>query len=368
MDRLCSRVSKASLHYQYHLHLRTRSEADQFSVCLELGQGPSAHFDDWTIQNAPQVAAYDSLSMELRHALMIQRYSYEAALRWSNTAEGPHGLSGQDECFDIIWQCEKLYDNLLPRLQAQVSLTNCLELQNARLHMQCLYLLCDSQSNSRAPGILRAYSTATDMITTILSDEKCHDVLPFAPQRMSRMIFMAALLILRVLHSTLAADLDYKRGQLLFNAAAFSLRQFSVMQNGRDQPVRASEMLRAFWRAAERSPTMSTQDITLRAKSRMGASLVYDCLLRFRDQSNAMTSAENLASTSSTSAPEPISQPQPEPVQTGSNETDTHVSDHLPHISFSSNDVLNEGTEVDMMNMSWLEDIAYPGFADIEGW
>lgn len=295
---------------------------------------------------------------------MIQKCSYEATLRLSKSAEGPYGVCGGDNCFEIIWQCEKLYDDL-QMLQAQLSLTNWLELQFARLHVQCLYLLHDRQTDARLVGILRAYSTASEIITTVLSDEKAHDILPFAPLRVSRIIFMAAVLLLRVLHSTSAVGLDYKHGRLLVNAAAFSLRQFSVLQNGEDQPVRASEMLRAFWRVAERSPAMSSQDINFRAKSRMGASLVYDSLFRFREK--AVTAIASSQVQTGQAPPFEV------PHQRLHNEAIGGSQMPIPNLPFLDptvfpEDILNVSPEIDIANISWLGDIGYPGFADLETW
>lgn len=282
---------------------------------------------------------------------MIQERSHEAMAQLSKIAPGPTESPEGVEYFETIWQCEQLINGHLDSYKTQLSFLNWLELQHVRLHVQCLYLLYDVQTDLRLTGVLRAYATASEIISAVLSEPTSHDVLPYAPIRIMRMIFMAALLILRVLHSTSAAGLDYEHGRLLVNAAAFSLHQFSVAQKDKDQPVRASEMLRAFWRAAAQSPTMSSQEIRLRAKSRMGASLLFDSLLRFRDQ-NATASVEAVSSSSKDGLT-----------------TDARVLDatnldaaHLPR------DILPLGTEIDMTNIVWLEDDAFLGFADFGSW
>ena len=362
MDCCSSCMSEASTNTEYPMNVQM--ETNLLSISLDLGQGPSPHFDDWSLRDASRVSAFVDVPVELRHGLMIQKCSYEAAMRLSKSAEGPYGICGGDACFEIIWQCEKLYDDL-QMLQAQLSLTNWLEVQSARLHIQCLYLLYDEQTEARLAGVLRAYSTASEIITTVLSDDRSHDVLPFAPLRVTRIIYMSAVLLLRVLHSTSAAGLDYKHGRLLVNAAAFSLRQFSVLQTVKDQPVRVSEMLRAWWRVAERSPTMSSQDLNLRAKSRMGASLVYDCLIRFRDKTVTGPATNHGQTASALPFDFPHERLRNEAI--GGSQTSV-PSLPFPDPTIFPEDMLNVSPEIDIANMSWLEDIGYPGFADMEMW
>ncbi len=365
MDCGCGCVSKVS---RFLSGFREHFDTDPLSLSLDLGQGPSPHFDDSSIRNTSELSTYSHLPVDLRHSLMIQACSYDGMMRLSKAAEGPYGIPGGDNCFDIMWQCEKIYDDLFQALRDQLSLINRLELQNARLHVQCLYLLYDTQSDAQLTGILRAYSTASDIITMIISDESSHDVLPYAPLRTSRMIFMAAVLILRILHSNLAAGLDYNNGRLLVNAAAFSLRQFSVVQKDKDLPVRASEMLRAFWRAAERSPNMSRQGLTLRVKSRMGASLIYDCLLRFRNNYTHISDETGAVHGQNMS-------PSRSEIASSSIQDDSVAGIHMsnagttfPDCSLFPSNQLDVSPDVDLTDMAWLEDIGYSGFADIEAW
>ncbi len=118
-------------------------------------------------------------------------------------------------------------------------------------------------------------------------------------------------------------------------------------------------MLRAFWRESERSPTMSSQNFRLRVKSRMGASLVYDCLLRFRDNASA---ARAMPPPRTDAALRPV----PDEHVRGAHFLDTTTT--CLDTTLSSTDILNDGSNFDIIDMSWLEDIEYPGFADIEAW
>ncbi|KAK5354255.1 Regulatory protein leu3 [Exophiala xenobiotica] len=341
------------------------------SLSVDLGHGPTAHFDDWTVRAVCEGSSFDDIPSELRHSLMIEKTNHDALLLLSKYARGPFGVPIGDNGFDIIWECERGFDELLSTLEPQLSLTNRLDLQHARLHIQCVYFLYDEDNNLRLPGLLRAYSTASDIVNTILSDETSHDVLPHAPLRVVRVIFNAALVIFRILHSTCAAGLDYKGGRLLFNAAAFSMRQLSVLQKDKDQPLRASEMLRAFWRAAERNPSMSSQAPKLHIKSRLGASLAYDCLLLFRSKSsdNRAKGPDGPTQNNQPLAGE-ISQNTPSPISNGL--PDSMFLPAVPptdlDLSVFPEGILSISPNIDMTDTLWLQDIGYPAFPDLEVW
>lgn len=295
---------------------------------------------------------------------MIQQCSQEALRSLAQAAGGPYGIPAGANCFDLIAHCEQKFQDLSASLGDQISLANQLELHGSQLHIQCFYFLYDDQIGLRLPGILRAYTTASTLISTILSDNNSYDVLPYAPLRFTRIIFNAALVIFRTLHSTFGAGLDYRHGQLLFNAAAFSMQQLSIRQRDKDFSLRASDMLRAFWRAGERSMTMRSQDVKLNVKTRMGASLFYDSLLLFRHHKHRATipSQDSIVNgnrlvpanlDSTTSIPEHLYVHH------------TQAPDPAPSISgpMFSDELLDISPNMDIF---WLEEMGYHGFPSIE--
>ncbi|KAK4946099.1 Regulatory protein leu3 [Elasticomyces elasticus] len=291
--------------------------------------------------------------------------SFEALRSLTQAADGPYGIPAGLNCFDLIDRCEQQFRDLESSLNDQLSLANRLELQGSKLHIQCFYFLYDDRVELRLPGILRAYATASTLISTILSDDSSHDVLPHAPLRFTRIILNAALVIFRILHSTFAFGLDHSHGKLLFNAAAFAMQQQSVPQKDRDFPLRGSDMLRAFWRAGERSTTMFNQDLKLRVKSRMGASLVYDCLLLFRQKDRSANLSQDSTTNGAQTSPHDLNLTvaPSENVYT----QPMHVPNSAPSVSGSifSEGLLHISPNIDMSNMFWLEDMGYPGFFDI---
>lgn len=315
------------------------------SLSTDMGSGPISAFVDLSTRKACLVAG--SVPTELYHNLVIQKATNEALRSWDEEAsEVPHGLPAMSVGHGIIQGAEKRFLDLSKQLWGHLSLANRLQFLASQLRLQCLFMLYNTHNEARTSGILRAYSTATDLINTVLSEVDAQQALPCAPSLFARHIFSAALVIVRVLHSTSGIGLDYDRGHILFNAAAFSLSQLSAQQSHKDQAARTSDMLRLFWSAAERSVTMRQSDLRLRVRSRMGASLVYDCLMSFRHatrhefaESTTRPSDPNRAafSTEQGGTPGPAL------------DTEVYGFDNLQFTS-----------DVDLTNMFLFDDIGYP--------
>lgn len=348
--------------------------------------------DDCSIRDTWAGIAASEVPVQLRHSLMIQKCNHDAWRCLATAAQSPYGMPPTPTCFELIQQCEKRFDDLLQSVKNEISFSNRFDLLGSLLYVQCCHFLYDDFHSLRIPGVLRAYSTASLLVSTILSDERSHKFMPYAPLRFSRMLFNAALVIFRVLHSTSAPGLDYNHGRLLFNVAAFSLQQLSVREKGKDQPLRASEMLRAFWRAGERSMSMCNFDLKLRVKSRLGASLTYDCLLLFRNRLSTKNIAINDVIGTGVAAGS-ISNSNTNGIEGGVvGRPDSIGKDHftqqqqqfgmqnLPGARYNNtagvlpsgivdrsipSDMLDLSPQLDMTNMLWLEEIGYPDLFDV---
>lgn len=178
------------------------------------------------------------------------------------------------------------FDLLQQALGSTLSFFNTLRLTTARLYLQCNYFLEETLSDQRREGILRAYSTAVSLITKSISHSTACEELPYAPSSTSRMILVAALVIFRVLHSSYAVpatpELDRNAGHVLYRAACLALRQLSVQNDEKDFPTRGSEFLNELWQWAEADAELRNHEPTFHIRSRMGSSLVYDCVSMWR--------------------------------------------------------------------------------------
>ena len=193
-------------------------------------------------------------------------------------------LAALENEFDLV--AEQLRDQLsceylLVSFAQDVSMTdfigiNNLRLMAARLYLQNIYFLDDSPSLLRKSGILKAYVTATTLISQVIAEDRASEMLSFAPLSTFRLLFMSALVLWKVMTSSYHVDVDAASGKVLFNTAAFVIRQVSVQDE--DLPVRAAITLNMMGRVSEKDPSLRQYEPTLQFKSRMGASIIYDCL------------------------------------------------------------------------------------------
>jgi len=225
--------------------------------------------------------------------------SYRAFQRLSQNEDHPFGLPPESQRDATLIDIERDFDMLQIQLGGTLSFMNTMRLQAAKLYAQCTYFLDGIPSDLRKVGILKAYSTASELISTVISDEKSHELLLYSPLPTWRILYCAALVIFRVLHSTWGRDLDRSNGRVLYNAAAFSMRQLSVQHNEKDIPIRTADRLSLLWKSGENDLGLRNQEPRLRVQSRMGSSLVYDSVMlqrKYFANENSSSGDPNLSS------------------------------------------------------------------------
>ncbi|GAD97482.1 conserved hypothetical protein [Paecilomyces variotii No. 5] len=256
------------------------------SLTIDVGQPPLLLLMNKTISQFSGEEMASEIPPELYHNSLIQECSYRATYTLSENSESTSGIPPPGSFYLMMDMLEESFDLLQQNLGDTISFFNNLRLTAARLIFQCNYFLEETQTERRMKGILRAYSTAVLLITTTISHEVACEELPYAPLSSLRMIFLAALVIFRVLHSKYAAspyaELDKSAGHVLYRAASLALRQLSVQCDEKDIPTRASDVLNELWRWGESDIDLQRCEPTFRVRSRMGGSLLFDCLFIWR--------------------------------------------------------------------------------------
>ncbi|KAH8692801.1 hypothetical protein BGW36DRAFT_301684 [Talaromyces proteolyticus] len=263
------------------------------SVTINLGLPPlaplgynfsQAHEEDMTL----------NIPLHLKHNFLIQNSSFRAtqvlfSLRESSSTYTP------TDTYAELESIENDFYLLHQSLEKELSFINSVRLSGAILLFQCLYFVQDKSQRrkQRKEGILRAYETATKLITTAISHDSAHEELLYSPVIVGRLIFVAALVIFRVLHSIYATATtisgqqpDRNAGQILYNSACFAIRRCSVQSNGRDFSMRMADLLKALWRGGENDAELCSQEPTVKVQSRLGAGIVFDCLQIWRGYGN----------------------------------------------------------------------------------
>lgn len=322
------------------------------NLSLEYGHPPLVPARDWLISNVCARTSDISVPLELRHFAIIQRQANSAFQSLSEMNESPAAIVQEASFFPHMALFEKELFDLDAMLQNEMSLLNKTRSQGALLLLQNMYFLADPLLDETKEGILRAYDTATGLLAMLISDDSTYDLLSTGPHTVLRTIIRAAFTILRVLFSSCGTGRDHGNGKMLYNTSTLFLRQMSLQSKEKDQPIRVAEALKMTWKHMEQDPSLKTRPPDIKIRSRLGASMQYDCLVYFRDAvktaagrtkqfQDPQVSSSALTPASMTSTVEPLS------------------SDRL---ALPATDWSTPSFE-DFMesDLSWMDSLVYPG-------
>lgn len=140
-------------------------------------------------------------------------------------------------------------------------------------------------------GIIRSYAAASALIVEILSADASYGILAFAPIIFPRMMWTAAYLILKVLNSSCSQHVDCESGASLFHSIVAAIRRCSVEEN--DLAIRGANILADVWYRRSEIIEDRSKEPELVTRSRLGASLMFDCLWRWKEQCLKKESLQN---------------------------------------------------------------------------
>jgi transcriptional regulatory protein LEU3 len=149
-----------------------------------------------------------------------------------------------------------------------------------QLQLRVFYFFEGTNPDKRKKGILQCYETASTMIETTTLAELDDYRLIYAPNEIFRIIFMAGIVLMRILNSSYSSLVDFEVGKRHFNTTLRLLRQYSVQDN--DNPGRGSKILSQSWIHHQNSPSLRESPPSLQIKSRFAASLMHDSLWIWR--------------------------------------------------------------------------------------
>lgn len=280
--------------------------ADPLSISVEFGYATKLPFDDRTIAKLCDGSPPLQIPEDLRDNLMLQRLGYQAFESVSSTVVSD-AMDRDDEA--LIRVLEK-YDKELTALeQPHWALMNRVRLLAMRLFLLCMSFHMTPGHPTRKTGIIKACYVAHDIINLVMAEDRDNEVLVHSPRTTMRILATSAQIIFKVIHSSYGGELNYNTSKTLFNSACLCIHQQSVhIQGAKDQPRRTRDILQELWTFGENDPEMCAQEPTLNTKTRLGASLIYDCLAtwRFRKRGERVSFGKNSEMTSpSTNVPQP---------------------------------------------------------------
>jgi hypothetical protein len=164
-----------------------------------------------------------------------------------------------------------------------------LYLWSTRLYLHVFHFFDSSLVEPKRVGIMKAYATATTLVSKVIAADTSLNILAYSPIPILRMLFTAASVIFKVLASNYSQYVDYDSGTVFFNSAISALRRCSVEEN--DMAIRAADILAQLWKLDGKTQ----EEPNLVIQSRLGASLMFDCLWRWKECIKAYVNANAMA-------------------------------------------------------------------------
>jgi hypothetical protein len=152
----------------------------------------------------------------------------------------------------------------------------------AALQLRIFYFFERSKSDLRRGGLLRAFATSMAVISMLDRAKENYNVMHYAPSHFGRIIIVASVVILKVLHSSYSQFVDFEAGKRAFNLTLSLLRNASIENN--DLHGRSSKILAQLWSFHGSLTPKNQEDPNLKLKTRSSASVLHDALWVWRER------------------------------------------------------------------------------------
>ncbi|KIX10087.1 uncharacterized protein Z518_01168 [Rhinocladiella mackenziei CBS 650.93] len=151
----------------------------------------------------------------------------------------------------------------------------------ARLQIQSFHFFIRSPEID-STSLVQLYIVACTVIEAIVKMDGTEDVAGSSTAYIQKMLLLAAFVILRITRSHLAPTLDLERGRKAYFALIFYCRRVSLQDS--DLSSRAGVILTQLWTSknAFENSDGTVDCLTLRCRSRLSMSVVFDCFWRWR--------------------------------------------------------------------------------------
>ncbi|ANB15667.1 leucine-responsive transcriptional regulator LEU3 [Sugiyamaella lignohabitans] len=289
---------------------------------------PSFTSFDATVLSACRVDSGIDIPESIRLMMTIQRLENEIEKGLNSNLKDPLGLSELSERLSIIQMMAQKLDEL------ELSLSSSSEFDESRrfmflvsrVHLMTYYFLDNDRLNSfqRQRGLVQAYNAALALLDH--SDNVCRrdkDFIRYLPQVYIQLLWQSATIVNKIYHSQYAQYVDAHAGRALYIATVQHIGKASILKH--DVSYRAAEIMQQIWQVYDALVDRpDPHDLTLEAKvsirTRMAASVFFDCLWTMREQCEIRSVAPAILNQRTTSTPDNVEESLPE------NNTSTSVT------------------------------------------
>ncbi|KAG0648535.1 Regulatory LEU3 [Hyphodiscus hymeniophilus] len=269
------------------------------SVTTSIGQSTVLHAD-WVIEAACEQNSKYTLPDNLRHHLLISKFftRINCLMAENKHLKTSHPLD-REICI-LVNVLEQDFIELKLRIGQSLSgmmykvsyarlrsdrgtEIHQILLEMSALQLRTYYFFISSDHDLRREGLLKAYTTSLDLICKATEAKEKSDFIRYAPDVYGRFLVLAAVLVMRIIHSSYARYVDVNEGKSAFDAVLRMFQRASLEND--DLRGRISKILKQLWSFHQScAPKSILEEPKLHIRTRLGASLLHDALWTWREE------------------------------------------------------------------------------------
>jgi hypothetical protein len=242
------------------------------------------------------------------------------------------------------------------------------------LQLRIYYFFISTSHDIRRQGLLKAYTTSLHLISKATKANEKWEFIKYAPDGYSQFLVLAAVLVMRIIHSTYSKYIDIEEGKAAFDALLWMFRKASIEKD--DLRGRIGKILTQLWSFHQSRVVKSVQEEPrLNIKTKPGASLLHDSLWTWREEFGgqrdvvkaAVPNASTNASTQKALTDSERSSACNSNINTGKQES---LAPHIvPQHTFDPgipNPLEEPNANFEVPDMDWLWDVCFPSFLPMD--
>ena len=241
----------------------------------------------------------------------------------------------------------------------------------ASLQLRTYYFFVSADHDVRQRGLLKAYTTALNLISKAIEANEKSCFFRYAPDGYGHFLVIAAILVMKIIHSSYSRNIDVEEGRVGFSALLQILRSASIEDN--DVRGRVGKILTQLWNLHQsRVATSIEEEPKLNIKTRLGASLLHDSLWTWREEFGGQRDATRATATNAVNQTLPVdSKHAPTAISnligTGNQEDPDLQPLHHQGLDQNIPTPLEElNFNFDVQDMNWLWDVGFPSFLPMD--
>ena len=217
---------------------------------------------------------------------------------------------------------------------------------------------------------MKAYTTSLYLISKVTKANETWEFIKYAPDEYSQFLVLAAVLIMRIIHSTYSKYINIEEGNAAFDELLWMFRKASVEND--DLRGRISKILTQLWSFHQSRAVKSIQEEPkLNIKTRLGASLLHDSLWTWREEFGGQRDVVR-AAVPNASNEKVLTDSERSSARNNNINTENQESMDPPIVPQHTFDPANPAPfeepnfNFEVQDMDWLWDVGFPSFLPMD--